>query len=197
MIVCSLPRCGATRFCLDLQESSGLPFIGELNPMYVDSYNDVNTKQPYHETLFQPTYDSETYLQALVDPSKCIVLVNQSPHLYIDRADYVMLRRNMRDAFISQANFFIVSRPYLKGEGILQHLYLSFQSLYGVLLYLNKYQKPIVWYEDYYGIEGTKTDALDQHPHKRVILRHIDKLLSMNNTQELLKQVQVNYEQNR
>lgn len=162
--------------------------------MYVDSYNDKNTKQPYHETLFQPTYTPGTYLEALTNPSDYIVLVNQSPHLYIDRADHVMLRRNMRDAFLSQANFFIVSRPYLKGEGILQHLYLSFQSLYGVLLYLNKYPRPIVWYEDYYGIEGTKTDALDQHPHKRIILRHIDKLMSMNNTQELLKQVQIKHE---
>jgi hypothetical protein len=157
--------------------------------MYVDCYNDVNTKQPYHETQFQPTYTPETYLEALTNSSSYIVLVNQSPHLYVDRADYVMLRRNMRDAFLSQANFFIVSRPYLKGEGILQHLYLSFQSLYGVLLYLNKYPRPIVWYEDYYGIEGTKTDALDQHPHKRIILHHIDKMMSMNNTQELLRQV--------
>jgi hypothetical protein len=197
MIVCSLPRCGATRFCLDLQESSGLPFVGELNPMYVDSCNDANVKQPYHETKFQPTYTQDTYLNAIVNPSDYVVLVNQSPHLYIDRADYVMLRKDMRDAFLSLANFFLLSRPYLRGDGVIQHLYLSFHSLYGVLLYLNKYQKPIVWYEDYYGIEGTKTETLDKHPHKKIIISQIDKLFAMNDTSLLLEQVRIKDEQTR
>ncbi len=162
--------------------------------MYVDSYSDVNVKQPHHETKFQPTYTPETYLEALTNPSSCIVLVNQSPHLYVDRADYVMLRRNMRDALLSTANFLLLTMPYLRGEGVVQHLYLSFQSLYGVLLYLNKYNKSVVWYEDYYSVEGTSTAILDQHPHRTVIVKQIDKMLSMNDTLQLLKLAQNKYE---
>lgn len=193
MIVCSLPRCGATKFCLDLEAKTGIPFIGEMNPLYMKSYGDDNTKQPHHETGFQPDYTDETYLDALVTPDKYIVLINQSPHLYIHQADTVLLRRNMRDAFVSLANFFIISRPYLRGDGIIQHLHLSFQSLYGVLVYLNKYTKPVVWYEDYFGIEGTKTDALDKHPHRNIIINQIDKLFYMNDTAVLLDMVRARY----
>lgn len=197
MIVCSLPRCGATKFCLDLEAKTNLPFVGELNPMYIDSCNDINVKQPYHETSFQPQYSQHTYLDALVNPDDHIVLVNQSPHLYVDRADYVMLRKNMHDAFISLANFFLLCRPYLRGDGVIQHLYISFHSLYGVLVYLNKYTKPVVWYEDYFGVEGTKTDTLDKHPHRSVIINQIDKMFSMNDTELLLDKVRAKYEQTR
>lgn len=197
MIVCSLPRCGATKFCLDLEAKTNLPFVGELNPVYIDSCNEANTKQPYHETGFQPHYTKETYLDALVNPDKYIVLVNQSPHLLIDRADYVVLRKNMRDAFLSLANFFILSRPYLRGDGVIQHLYLSFHCLYGTLVYLNKYHKQVVWYEDYFGVQGTKTEAIDQHPHKKIIINQIDKLFSMNDANLLLDEVRAKYEQSR
>lgn len=177
MKVVALPRCGATRYCLDLQEKIGLEFIGELNPIYINEYGDTAKKQ-YHETGFQPNYSMEKYIEVLTNPSKYIALYNQSPHLVVHEADKIILRRNMLDAFISQANFFIKCRPYLKGEGILQHIFMSFQSFIGVLAYLKSSPKDIVWYEDYFGIVGTKTDYLDSHIHSKIIIKHTEALFN-------------------
>lgn len=172
MIICSLPRCGATKYGLDLQKQTGLEFIGELNPIYIDSYGD-RVKEQTHETSFQPLYSASKYNDIINHPEKYIILVNQSPHLVVHNSDIVMLRKNMKDAFISQANYFIKTRPYLKGEGIVQHLYLSFHSFLGVKTYLDYNKKDIVWYEDYYNISGTKAKHLDSHIHSKIIYKHI------------------------
>jgi hypothetical protein len=196
MIIAALPRCGATKYCLDLQEKTGLKFIGELNPIYLDDYHDT-AKQTYHETGFQPLYSNDVFVDALINPDKHIILINQSPHLRIHDADIVLLRKNMKDAFISQANFFIKSRPYLKGEAILQHLYLSFQSFYGVATYLNKHQKSnVVWYEDYFKMSGTKTDSLDDHPHRKIIYNHIDKMFDIGSIENIFENVKEKYNGN-
>jgi len=175
MIICSLPRCGATRYGLDLEEKTGLKFIGELNPIYINTYGDT-AKADQHETSFQPHYSIEEYCDIINNPERYIVLVNQSPHLVVHNSDIILLRNNMKNAFISQANFFIKCRPYLKGEGILQHLYMSFQSFFGVVSYLSKNPKDIVWYEDYFGMTDTKTDYIDSHPHSKIILKHINNM---------------------
>ena len=185
MIICSLPRCGATKYCLDLQDQTGLEFVGELNPIYISEYGDT-AKRDNHETGYQPLYSIEKYNSIISSPHKYIILVNQSPHLMVDRSEVVMLRRNMKDAFISQANFFVKCRPYLKGEGILQHLYMSFQSFYGVVSFLSQNSWPIVWYEDYFNLSGTKSDALDSHPHKKIIYTHIDNMFNIGKVQQLL-----------
>lgn len=177
MIVCSLPRCGATKFCLDLQESTGIEFIGELNPMYIDSFGDT-AKALNHETSFQPLYSSKKFYDILTNPQKYIILVNQSPHLAVHSSDYIILRKNMKDAFISQANFFIKSRPFLKGEAIIQHLYLSFHSLIGMKAYLENSSKDVIWYEDYFNLEGTNSEYLDNHVHSKVIYKHIDSMFN-------------------
>ena len=77
MIVCSLPRCGATRFCLDLQEKSGLPFVGELHPIHIESDRKAQT----HETGFQTNFAPSDFADLLHDHSKHIVLVNQHSYL--------------------------------------------------------------------------------------------------------------------
>lgn len=177
MKVVALPRCGATRYCLDLQEETGLEFIGEVNPMYIYEYGDT-AKKEYHETKFQPNYSIEKYIDVLINPDKYIALYNQSPHLMIASSDIVLLRKNMHDAFISQANFFIKSRPYLKGEGILQHIFISYQSFVGVIAYLTKHTKKIVWYEDYYNISGTSSEYIDSHIHGKTITKYIDSLFN-------------------
>lgn len=178
MLVAALPRCGATKYCLDLQESTGLEFIGELNPIYLDQYSDT-AKRDNHETRFQPLYSIDKFVEALTDHSNYIVLVNQSPHLVLHNSDYLVLRRNMYNAFLSQANFFIKCRPYLNGEGVLQHLYISFQSFLGVVAYISKSgYKNIIWYEDYFGIQDTTTDFIDIHIHGKLIKRHIKSMFN-------------------
>ncbi len=196
MLVIAPPRCGATKICMDLSEKLGLPFIGELNPMYIDSCNEVNEKQKHHETFYQPTYAVDTYLNALTDHTKYVVLVNQSPHLMIHSADVVVLRKNMKNAFLSQANFFIKSRPYLNGEGVIQHLYLSFFSYYGMLCYLDKYEKAIVWYEDYFHREDTSISEIESHKHGKAILKYIDRMFKQNDAPEILERLSARHEQN-
>lgn len=193
MIVCSLPRCGATKYCLDLQHKTGLKFIGELNPIYIQEYGDT-VKREHHETNFQPNYTKEEYIEALCNHDKMIVLANQSPHLLVPQCDRVVLRKNMRNSFLSLANFFIKCRPYLKSAGIIQHLFLTFQSYYGVLCYLSRHEKPIVWYEDYFGINDTTTPLLDAYPFKRVIIDQIDGMFKSNDCNELLDNIRQRHE---
>lgn len=189
MLVIAPPRCGATKICMDLAEQLSLPFVGELNPMYIDSCNETNEKVKYHETLFQPSYSTDLYLKALTDHTNYIVLVNQSPHLLIHSADLVVLRKNMKNAFLSQANFFIKSRPYLNGEGVLQHLYLSFFSYYGMLCYLDKYQKDIVWYEEYFSKVDTTISEIEMHKHGKAILKYIDRMFHQNDASIILERL--------
>lgn len=191
MIVCAMPRCGATAYCLDRSKETGLEFVGELNPIYIDSYGD-SAKQQHHETGFQPLYSAPKYCDVILNPDKYIVLINQSPHLAVHDSDVVMLRKNIDDMFLSQANFFVKCRPYLKGEGILQHLYLSFQSFVGVLAYLSHNTKDIVWYEDYFGISGTTTEHLDGHVHGKVIKKHIDSMANNPNVLSMFEKVKNN-----
>ena len=73
MIVCSLPRCGATRFCLDLEKKSGLTFVGELHPIHIESDRKAQT----HETRFQTNFTPSDFADLLHDHSKHIILVNQ------------------------------------------------------------------------------------------------------------------------
>lgn len=189
MLVIAPPRCGATKICMDFSDKLNLPFVGELNPMYIDSCNEVNEKAKYHETLFQPSYSSELYLNALTDHKNYVVLVNQSPHLLVNNADLVILRKDMKNAFLSQANFFIKCRPYLNGEGIIQHLYLSFFSYYGLITYLDKYEKDIVWYEDYFNLKDTCISEIESHKHGKAIMKYIDKMFEQNDSSAILERL--------
>lgn len=174
MIVCALPRCGATKICQDLALKANLRFTGELNPMYIEGID--NTKAPSHETSFQPNYTLEEYAY-LIHNQNSIVLINQSPHLMIDRADLVILRYSLRDTLLSTANFFIKSRPYLQGEGIIQHLHLTAYSYIGIMAYLKYHSKKTIWYEEYFNRSGTSTDFLERHAQRKNIMMSINKLV--------------------
>ena len=101
MIVCSLPRCGATKFCLDLQDKTKLKFVGELHPVHIQS----DRKALTHETEYQTNFTSDSFAELLHDHSEHIVLVNQHSYLLANQASVFMLRRNMRDASLSLANY--------------------------------------------------------------------------------------------
>ena len=191
MIVCAPPRCGATKYCLDLQEKTGLEFIGELNPIFIDSYKDGdgNKKAPLHETSFQPLFTKEQFVSYLTNSDKYIILCNQSPYLLVPQSDVVIMRRSLEDTLVSIANFYTKIMPYLNAEGLIQHLHIFYQSIYGLVSYLEVYDKPIVWYEDYFNISGTKTDTLDQHKHSRIIKRAIQSLINSNDAVELVEKL--------
>lgn len=145
--------------------------------MYVDNYQTRNEKRIYHETQYQPNYSIRQYTDGLFT-NKYISLVNVSPYLVLDKAQYLVLRRNMRDAFLSTANFFFKSRPYLRGEEVIHQLHIMHHSLYGIVLAAPCTQVKVVWYEDYYGKEGTNTDTLDNHRYASIVYKHVNNLLS-------------------
>lgn len=187
MIVCAPPRCGATKYCLDLEKHTGLKFVGELNPMYIVDYSTNNIKAPNHETLFQPSITKYQYLDYLVNPDKYIILCNHSAHLSIHNSDIVILRRSLENTLLSYANFMIKCMPYLGGESILQHIHLTYQSIYGMLSYLEVIKKPIVWYEDYFKILNTNTEYLQNHKHGRAIIKEITSLIKSNDAVQMVE----------
>ena len=170
MIVCSLPRCGATRFCLDLQDQTGQKFVGELHPIHIN--NDRNAQ--VHETRYQTAFTPEEFADLLYDNSDHIVLFNQHSYLKVDQASYVILRRNMKDAYLSMANFLIKMYPTIRPSGIIQQLYLMRSDHIALSAYLDKYSRSILWYEDYYGKDGTSTPLLDAYTGKNAIIKEID-----------------------
>lgn len=170
MIVCSLPRCGATSFCLDLQDQTGLKFIGELNPMYL--YD--NRKAEAHETKCQLTFTPDQFADIVNNNDDCIALVNKAPHLSLAKCSYVILRRNMLDAFMSFANFLLKMYPDIDTKILINEVQFSIYDYYGLKAYIDRYPKDVIWYEDYFGIEGTKTELLDKHKHGRLIKKAIE-----------------------
>lgn len=170
MIVCSLPRCGGTRFCLDLQEKTGLQFVGEMHSVHINDDRKMRT----HETNHQTNFTSDSFAELLQDHSKNIVLVNQHSYLLAPYADAFILRRNMRDASLSLANYMLKAYPGIKVAALKFNIALMHNDHTAMMAYLNKYEKEVVWYEDYYGISGTKTPLLDAHIGRDFILKEID-----------------------
>lgn len=169
MIVCSLPRCGATRFCLDIQNSSGKQFVGELNPLYMFE----NRKALHHETKSQQTFTQDQFAALIHNSDDYIIMVNKSPYLIADKADYIMLRKNMQDAFLSYANFILKLYPDIVTKVLIKEVQDSIYDYYGLKSYIERYPCDIVWYEDYYNKTGTSTPLLDKHIHGKVIKRAI------------------------
>lgn len=143
--------------------------MGELNPMYL--YD--NKKAAVHETGFQPTYTTEQFADIIHNKDKYIILVNKAAHLSIADSDVVILRRNMLDAFMSFANFLLKMYPDMDTKILINEVQFSIYDYCGVKAYIDRYEKNVVWYEDYFGISGTKTELLDQHRHGRVIKKAI------------------------
>jgi len=170
MIVCSLPRCGATKFCLDLQEKTKLKFVGEMHPVHIESDRKASTHETRHQTNFTP----DSFAEILQDHSEHIVLINQHSYLLANQASVFMLRRNMRNAAFSMANYLLKVYPELKPNAIRFNIGLMYNDYRALTAYLNKYQKEVVWYEDYYGIENTTTPLLDSYPGRDSIIKEID-----------------------
>ena len=170
MIVCSLPRCGATKFCLDLQDKLGLEFVGELHPIHINN----DRKALVHETKFQTSFTKDQFADLLYNNDDNIVLINQHSYLLVKNAQCVIMRKNMRDASLSLADFLIKMYPGIKTAVIIQQLKIMHSDHLALTSYLDKYPKDIVWYEDYYGREGTSTPLLDKHIGRDLIIKEIN-----------------------
>jgi len=170
MIVCSLPRCGATKFCLDLQEKIGMTFVGELHPIHIGN----TRKADAHETRHQENFTPERFADLLSYNKDNIILINQHSYLKINQASFVVLRKNMRDAYLSFANFLLKMYPELKPNAIKHQVDLMHNDYLAIRAYLDKYPREIVWYEEYFEVSGTRTPLLDAYPGKEAIIKQID-----------------------
>lgn len=170
MIVCSLPRCGGTKFCIDLQDKVGMPFVGELHPMHINSSRKANE----HETGFQINFTPDEFADLIHYNKDHIVLINQHSYLMVDRASFVILRKNMADASLSFCNFMLKMYPNIKPAALLHQLKVMHNDHLGLMSYLNRYPRDIIWYEDYYNTEGTSTPLLNKYIGKDLIHREIN-----------------------
>lgn len=172
MIVCSLPRCGATKYCLDLESELNIPFVGELNPIHIGSSN----KQTHHETKFQPNLTPDRFAEILHNRDKYIVMVNMASYMMLPTCDKIILRKNMRNAALSYANLLIkIHGEEIHPIGILHQMFLMKNDHNGIMSYLESYPKEVVWYEEYYGDLKTVTPFLDKYRHRHMIIKEIDK----------------------
>ena len=170
MIVCSLPRCGATKFCIDLEAKTNLKFVGEMHPVHINN----DRKAIVHETQYQPAFTQSQFANILNNNDDYIVLVNQHSYLLLPQAKIVVLRRNMCNAALSLANFLIKMYPSIKPVQINHQLNLMYHDWLGIKAYLDKYPKDTIWYEDYYNISETETPLLDQYRGRDLIMKEID-----------------------
>lgn len=177
MIVCSLPRCGATRFCLDLQEKTKLKFVGEMHPIHIEN----DRKALVHETRYQPTFTPEQFADLIHYNEDHIVLINQHSYLKVDQASFIILRRNMKNAYLSMANFMIKMYPSIKPTGIIHQLNLMRNDQQGLEAYLDKYPREVIWYEDYYDKEETCTPLLDSYAGRGAIIKEIESYYGASN----------------
>lgn len=170
MIVCSLPRCGATKFCLELSEAVGLPFVGEMHAIHINS----DEKAKAHETGFQPSFTPDAFADLVHNHTDKIVLVNQHPYLMLPQADRIILRKDMSKAFLSLANFLMKMYPGIPTQAIIHQLRVMKNDHDAVTSCLDKYPRDVVWYEDYFGDLPTLTPLLDEHPHRKLITGEIE-----------------------
>lgn len=163
---------------MDVASEHGLNFVGEYNPVFIQELVVDNRKRMCHETQYQPMLSLDSFVDVLKHHSNSVVLVNSHAYLALPYCDTIILRKNMRQAFASTANFIIKMYPNVKAQ-VVTHMLERFAYDYFVLNgYVHKYNdKKVVWYEDYYGNLPTKTPMLDVSMHRKAIVSHIDTLV--------------------
>lgn len=161
MIICSMPRCGATKICLDLEEQTGLKFVGELHPLHMSD----KRKAEVHETRYQPSLSPEEFAEYLYNNKEYIILINQSAFYMLPFCDKLILRKNMMDSFLSGANFLLKMYPYMKANIIIHEVKATMVEYLAFKAYTDRYEVDTIWYEDYFNRSGTTTTLLDEHLH--------------------------------
>lgn len=192
MIIAALPRCGATKYCLDLSEKTNIPFIGEYRPLHINGFQniEVSKKSQYHETGFQPLINHDIFVDAIVNPDNYIVLINDNPHLILPQAKCILLRKNIRNVFYSTANILLKSNPNMKASVINNvAMFQIFEWFYAITIYLERTKLPIIWYEDYFNNKPVNTEYLDKYSHRDYIYKYVETLLKSNDGEERFERI--------
>lgn len=166
MIVAALRRTGATKYCLDRAEELGIPFVGEINPAYLQGVIpvDSNMKALQHETKFQPALNHQTFYDPLINKDDYVSLVNVYPALVLPIADKIMLRKNAKRGFYSLANILIKAIPLDTESQVIANVYQEIFSMNAIVTYLEHHKKEVIWYENYFGDLPSHTPILNERP---------------------------------
>lgn len=157
MKIISLPRSGATQYCMDLASSYGLTFRGELRKDMCSEYGDYATiKSLHHESgyLCQPVYHTVSeYLEALKDPNS-LWLVNDHNDVssHLPEAAGVMLRKRYMDSFYSLAMLFDAQVKHVERPAYWVNNWDCYVANLSVILdwIIANPETPVLWYENYF-----------------------------------------------
>ena len=132
------------------------------DPLYCVAY----CLRPYSELLMgEPSYNEKrALLQESINSNEGFGFSSYQPKLFTGVFLYAL--------------FQCVSKSYADNSFLSRFAFINIGLMYNdyraLIAYLNKYQKEVVWYEDYYGIENTTTPLLDSYPGRDSIIKEID-----------------------
>lgn len=156
MIVATFPRTGATKFCVDLAKKHNMPFVGELTPAYspevgANGYPDKKTKHEVPNCQPQPTLQMFT---KYMDTKDCVKQVNRYAYLVVDKADYILLRRDFYH--VAESLIGVLTNHGLGREGnIPLFMAVMVQEIFCETAALTAWcvehpERKITWFEDYF-----------------------------------------------
>lgn len=167
MIVLTLPRCGATKYCLDMAEKTGLPFVGEMTPNFITDFNPylAEMKKEFHETHHDSSISVDDFINVIENPDNYIIQVNDAQHFLLPKADVFLLRKDVNNIMFSFAN--LVAKAY-KTPDAMNYIMPWINSLLNptrlIYTYVHKKNITPVWYEDYFDNYPCSTPELDSLP---------------------------------
>lgn len=154
MIVVAELRSGGTKFCMDLSEKTGMPFIGEPSGENLHGYHyDDTFKAAYHETKFQPKLS----FSDMFDDNN-IVLANKFVIPYLRDASYLILRKSFVDGVLSLCNI----KKRIFGYFDLFTMTSHFETRYAIISFALEYDRDVLWYEDFDYAKPVNVSHLDK-----------------------------------
>jgi hypothetical protein len=176
MLVVSMPRSGGTKFCMNLSEELGLPYVGDMNPMNIKEFGAswAKIKQSHHEVEHDQSISMKNYMLAIQNMDNCVMLCNNSNHLMLPRADKFFLRINFGNSIRSLANYWLKISPKID-EGMLLQTIIIPTIMNGKLVYeyIRRNECDVTWYEHYFNDKPCVTPLLDNNSYLKKMVEEL------------------------
>ena len=193
MIVAAWPRSGGTKFCIDLSEKTGLPFIGELKGGFVEELGaPLQLKKTLHEAKHGDVYTIDQFFEYTENPDKYVILGNDLHWSILKNASIFVFRKNPRNTLTSLANMMCKTLPVALSEDtkygmIMSVMRMTLENMYISVRHYEKYGGELVWYEEYFNNKPTNTVDLDRLEKSQHVYGAIDHMISSIDINERLK----------
>lgn len=181
MIIISMPRCGGTKYCQDLSNTTGLPYKGDMDIYNLPELGSVwhHIKTTHHETNTGGFITIDDTVDTVSNYKDNIVLINKNFTPMLPFGDVYLIRKNLRNIFTSLTEYWlrigggefptIFNEKNLKEMAVQCKIYIE---------YLNNNNIEPVYYEDYFNDHPHNTPILDNHKAKEAYLHFIDETMS-------------------